>query len=169
MPYNLTNREANPIKLEEFDILGQYIQGGLDPVDWYNNKTKSVLPGEPIIFCNQIMISKTIIYPGTFGSLVAGAWMRFLLDPAYATTVVQGTAIYFDTDLKVDGSYISGYATSVQPTNGLLLGRAIAPHAKGAEIVKSGGNAVAAKAGWKYVDVLMTLLAPTTYGTGSGL
>lgn len=175
MPYTLTNREAAPVQMEELDILGQYIQGGDCPVDYYNDTGLSILPGEPILFLNKIMISKSVILPGEFGSLVAKAWMRYLVDPELAAAILQGDPVYLDLDLADDDLYLMGYATGVEPTNGMLLGYAIAPHAKGAEIRKTvGGAAVAAgpatgsAAASLTVDLLMDDLTPTTYGTGSG-
>lgn len=173
MPYNLTNREAFPVELEQAPIIGQYIQGGECPVDYYNTTGKSIMPGEPVIFLSRLMISKSVILPGEFGSLVAGAWMRYLVDPALAANILQDAVVYFDTDLAVAASYIPGYATGVAPTNGYKLGQAIAPIAKGIEI-RLNGSSIPIAAGPASgqmpasvtVDVLLTNVSPpTTYGT----
>lgn len=166
MPYTLTNIQNNPMYLENYPIIGEYIQGGHGTeTDYYNASSKCVLPGEPLVVFGRLCISKDIILPRTFGTVVFGCWVNFLLDPALAAVIKQDANVYYDLDKKVDGSYISGYATGTQPTNGFLLGKAVGVHGIPGEITLSGKSAVAASPGDDRIFVLLTQLAPTTYGT----
>ena len=165
MPVNLTNIEAFPVAMEDYPILGEYIQGGHGTeTDFYNGSSKCILPGEPVEVFGRLGISKELILPRTFGTLCFGCWMSYLLDPDLASQILQGAAVYFDLDLADSDIYVTGYATNVQPTNGYLLGYAIAPHATPGEITKSALSAVAASTSSVRVFVLMNT-AVTKYGT----
>lgn len=166
MPYVLTNIQNNPAYLENYPIIGEYIQGGHGTeLDYYNATPRCVLPGEPLVVFGRLCVSKDIILPRSFGTVVSNCWMNFLLDPALAAVIRQGANVFYDLDKKVDAQFISGYATGTQPTNGFLLGQAIAVHGIPGEIVLSNKSAVAASPGDKRIFVQLTQLAPTTYGT----
>lgn len=122
MPLTLTNRQAQPVVLENPKHVADYIQGG-DVVDFYNMFSGSVLVGEPVILFDRVGITKRIVPPNTQGTLHFGAWAYFRLDPALAANIHQGDKIYFDYDLAV-ANVAPGYATNVEPTNGILLGHA---------------------------------------------
>ena len=166
MPVTLTNLQGQPFLLEQYPTIGAYIQGGHGTeLDYYNQSSKTILPGEPLVVFNRLMISKDIILPQTFGTLLADCWISFLLDPAMVANILQGAIVYFDVGLAVVGSYIPGYATGVQPTNGFKLGYALGRHGKGAEIPLSAKSVIAAAAGSKRVFVQMDKITPTTFGT----
>lgn len=168
MPISLPNLQANPVRMEAYPIVGEYIQGAHgNEIDFYNGRSTTILPGEPINVYGKLCFSKDVILPGTFGTVVYGpVWMNFLLNPAIATSVKikQGDLVYFDIGLADATLYLPGYATNSQPTNGYLLGHAVARHATGAEIALDAGSAVAATGGETRIFVLTTADA-TTYGT----
>ncbi len=166
MPVTLTKLQSQPFMLEQYPIIGEYVQGGHGTeLDYYNQSTKTILPGEPLVVFNRLMIAKDVILPQEFGTLLANCWVNFLLDPAMVANILQGAIVYFDVDKAVSGSYIPGYATGVQPTNGFKLGYAIAPHGITPEIPLSAKSAIAAAPGAERVFVQMDVIAPTTYGT----
>lgn len=166
MPVTLTKLQSQPFILEDYPIIGAYVQGGHGTeLDYYNQSTKTILPGEPLVVFGRLMIAKDVILPQTFGTLLADCWMSFLLDPAMVANILQGAFVYFDVGLANAGSYIPGYATGVQPTNGFRLGHAIAIQAKTPEIPLSAKSAIAAAPGAKRVTVQMEKITPTTYGT----
>lgn len=165
MPINLPNLQANPVTLEDFPIVGAYVQGGHGTeVDFYNPRTETILPGEPVVVFGRIGISKQRILPGTFGTLVFGAVVSFKLDPEQASDINQGDYVYFDIDLEDAALMMPGYASGTQPTNGYRLGHAIGIiEKKGSISLATDGSAIAAKAGASEILVLMQETA-TTYG-----
>ncbi len=166
MGVTLPNIEAQPVFLEQYPRIGEYVQGGHGTeTDYYNQTSKTVLPGEPLILFGRLCISKDIILPGHFGTVVSDCWVNYLLDPDLASNILQGAAVYYDLGLADAGEYISGYATNVQPTNGYLLGHAIGVHATPEEVNLSAGSAIAARPGDNRVFVLLTRITPTSYGT----
>ena len=164
MPIQLTNLEANPVAMEAYPIIGEYIQGGHGTeTDYYNPGSKTILPGEPVKVFNRIGISKDIILPGTFGTLVFGAWVNFVVDPDMAAEILQGALVYFDLDLAT-GLY-PGYATGVQPSNGYRLGYALGRHGTPTEVALSASSPIAATTSDSRVFVLMDPLFVASYGT----
>lgn len=155
MPIQLPNLEANPVQLEDYPIIAEYIQGGHGTeVDFYNPGTKSILPGEPVVFCNRIMISKDVILPGTFGTLVHSCWINGLVDPDIAAAITQGQEVYFDLDLAT-GLY-PGYFTNVEPTNGWHIGYALGIHGQPGEVALTAGTPVAASTSQERVFIQMS-------------
>ena len=155
MPIQLPNLEADPVALEDYPIIGEYIQGGHGTeTDYYNPGSKSILPGEPIAIFGRLGISKDVILPGEFGTVVFGAWVNFLVDPDLASIITQGQEVYFDIDLAT--GYYPGYATNVEPTNGWHLGYAIGIHGAPGEVSLSAGTPIAATTSQERVFVLMS-------------
>lgn len=143
MPIQLPNLEAHPVQLEQYPIIAEYIQGGHGTeIDFYNPGSKSILPGEPVIVFGKIHISKDVILPGTFGTLVHSCWINGLVDPALAAPILQGQEVYFSLDLAT-GLY-PGYFTNVEPTNGWSVGHAVGIHATPQEVALSAGTPIAA-------------------------
>lgn len=166
MPVTLTNIQSQPLMLEQYPIIGEYVQGGHGTeLDYYNQSSKTILPGEPLVVFGRLMIAKDLILPQTFGTLIADCWVNFLLHPAMVANILQGAFVYFDVGLAVPGSFIPGYATGVQPANGFRLGPAIAVHGKTPEIPLSAKSAIAARPGDERVFVQLEKITPTTYGT----
>lgn len=166
MPLTLTNLEAFPTQFEDIDIVGAYRQGGIE-VDYYNVTTKTILPGEPIVIFNRVGIAKQLILPDSFGTVVFGAQVSFLLDPDMVAAILQNALVYFDIDLAT--ALTPGYATGVQPSNGYRLGYAVGIHESPGNVNVNGSNIpIAAAAGALRVLVLMDNTgpaAPTTYGS----
>lgn len=166
MPVTLTKLQSQPFLLEQYPIIGEYVQGGHGTeLDYYNQSTKTILPGEPLVVFGRLMIAKDVILPQEFGTLISDCWVNFLLDPSMVANILQGAFVYFDVDKAVSGSYIPGYATGVQPTNGFRLGHAIAVHGKTPEVPLSTKSAIAAAPGAERVFVQLERITPTTYGT----
>jgi hypothetical protein len=168
VPIQLPNLEADPVALESYPIVGEYIQRAHDSqIDYYNPGSKSILPGEPVEVFGRLGIAKDVILPGHFGTLVFGAWVNFLLDPSLASQILQGALVYFDLDLAT-GLY-PGYATNVQPTNGWKLGYATGRHATPTEVALSASSPIAATTSDERVMVLMNeysgIETVTKYGT----
>jgi len=172
MPYNMSVREAYPPVLEQAPIVGKYVQGGNAPVDYYNTTGKSIMPGEPILIFGRLMISKSVILPGEFGSVVDDCVVDYLVDPALGSNILQDDVVYFDTDKGSSATLTPGYVTKTQPTNGYKLGHAIARHQQPANVWKNGSSvpiAAGPASGGRpaSVRVLVRLWpgTPTTYGT----
>jgi hypothetical protein len=164
MPITLTNHEAYPTVLEEYPIVAEYIQGGHGTeIDFYNPGSKSILPGEPVIVFGRVCISKELILPGTFGTLVHSCWISGLVDPDLSNPITQGALVYFDLDLAT-GLY-PGYFTNVQPTNGWFVGHAVGIHATPQEVTLTAGTPVAASTTAERVFIQLTAGTPTAYGT----
>jgi len=159
MPKTLTNLQANPVALEDVDIIGAYVQGGHGTEsDYYNPRTDTILPGEPIEIYGKLCFSKKIILPDDFGTVVHDCIMDFMLDPDIVADTLQNALVYFDYDLGDDG-----LATNVQPTNGYLLGYAMAVNLKPAG-VNGSGVPYAAKIGSRRI-LVKCVSAITKYGT----
>jgi hypothetical protein len=126
MVKSLQNREAQPIVLENPKRVGDYIQGGLGAIDFYNMFDASILVGEPFIMYDKVSITKNVIEPLSVGSLHHGAWMNFLADPDLVAPILFGDKVYYDLDLA--DSEVPGYVTNVVPTNGIFVGHAVTPH-----------------------------------------
>lgn len=155
MPIQLPNLEANPVALEDYPIIAEYIQGGHGTeVDFYNPGSKSILPGEPVAVFGRLCISKDVILPGTFGTLVYGCWINGLVDPDIASAITQGQEVYFDIDLAT-GLY-PGYFTNVEPTNGWHVGYAVGIHEAPGNVSLSAGTPIAASTSQERVFILMS-------------
>lgn len=166
MVLSLTHREAQPIVLENPAKLGVFLQDG-QAVDFYNMFAGSILVGEPIILFDQVGIAKRVIGPNSLGTINFGAWVNFLLDPALAADIHQGDKVYFDYDLAV-ANVTSGYATGVEPTNGILLGHATITSKE--YTLGTGNKPIAANTSAEYCAVkmhnqVMSSGAGTVFGT----
>jgi hypothetical protein len=152
MPLSTPKRDSIPLVLENPVKIGNFLQQA-DAVDFYNMFTTSILVGEPILLFDKVGISKIVVPGNTVGTVNFGAWMHFLLDPALAANIHQGDKVYFDYDLAV-ADVSPGYATQVEPTNGVLLGHATILHGKDL-VLGTGSKPIAATTNDKYVAVRM--------------
>lgn len=152
MVKTLTNRQAQPIVLENPEKVGVFLQGG-DAVDFYNMFSGSILVGEPVVLFDKVGITKVVVGPKAQGTINFGAWVNFLVDPAHVGNILQGDKVYYDVDLA--DSEVPGYVTSVEPTNGIFLGHATIM--KDQTLALGAGDVpIAATADSKYVAVKMT-------------
>ena len=155
MTKTLTNREAQPIVLENPKKVGVFVQQG-DAVDFYNMFDASIIVGEPFIMYNKVAVTKVVVPPLSMGTANFGAWMKFLVDPALAAAILFGEKVYYDLDLA--DSDVPGYATNVEPTNGFVLGYATPSHGQVGQITldDTTGKPVCAAVGATYVGVKMS-------------
>ncbi len=107
----LANR--TPVVLENPKHVGDYIQLGNGPVDFYNMFDAHIILGEPIIVYGRVGITKRIVDPLTVGSFHVACWMNFLVDPALANPILYGDKMYYDLDLADEE--VPGYVTNVEP------------------------------------------------------
>lgn len=183
MPIATPNLAANPVQLEQYtppSILRQ--QSGLI-IPFYNeNDEGTLLPGEPLIFCNRVcLVHKHPILPGKWGSVIVDWIASFLLPADWASSIIQGQLVYWDTDEDVvtlinnnisqTGSSTPvagiGAATDTLPTNGFILGRAVGNKMYN-NTEDGNGDLPVAGASDSRVMVVSLPGAATWYGTSGG-
>lgn len=139
---------------DEVPVAGIY-RDQHDMVNYVNpSAVNTILPGEPILFMERVMISKEPIFPASVGTLCAGCIVDVVLDPALVGNIDQGEQVYWSTALA-DADAPSGRATNVAPTagNGFSLGYAVVIPNTYENVVFDAGTPVAAQAGDAFVRV----------------
>lgn len=135
MTKDLANRYAHPVRMEEPEVVGAFIQQG-DAVDFYNMMDEDILVGEPFIVYGKIAMTKKIVLRGNVGTANFGGWYDMLVDPNLANPILYGQKVYYDLGLADTDS--PGYVTNVAPTNGYWLGWATTPHGQPGRVLLDG-------------------------------
>lgn len=168
MPKALPFREAVPISLEEVVRHSSLVQPGpgFGTIDMANTNTMCLLPGEPLWKFNRIWFTEKVILPGHMFSAHTGQVRDFLLNSDEAEEIAEGDNVYFDYDLADEDAGVVGYASSQQPTNGLLLGIALCkPYDRAAMPTDYSGDPLASSPGSRTVRVLVFSTTGTKWGT----
>lgn len=126
MPIDQPNLEANPVRLEENVTVCSH-KGDGEYFQFYNNGNTTYQDGEPFVHGGAVCIAQGRILPGQVGAVLTNFLVLVPVDPDFAGgNVNQGVLIYIDQEIVDDANPI-GYATSVEPDDGFVLGRLVCP------------------------------------------
>lgn len=172
-------RNAGTIEQERFLGPGKIRQAGQLLLPYFNSSTTlSILPGQPIVAYNRIVVAEKLIPPQQIGTVLSDWVCEFLIKPDLAgANILQDALVYWNTTLnfvqRLDnnvaaGTVVSGIgaATNAQPgaSAGFLLGRAIADRESMSALNIVSNSLVVAVAGTsKWITVASLPGAATVY------
>jgi len=95
-------------------------------VPYYNpSTTLAFIAGEPIIYNGMVCVSSKLILPSKMGEVYTNWLADFMLDPAHSGDILANATLWWSYDVDaITGN--EGAVVASAPTNGFILGRAIA-------------------------------------------
>lgn len=93
---------------------------------YYNpSATLAFLAGEPIVYNGMVCVSSKLILPSKMGEVYTNWLCDFMLDPAHTGDILANATLWWSYDVDaITGN--EGAVVASAPTNGFILGRAVA-------------------------------------------
>ena len=131
-------------------------------VPYYNpSETLAFLAGEPIIYNGMVCVSSKLILPSKMGEVYTNWLADFMLDPAHSGDILANATLWWSYDVDaITGN--EGAVVASAPTNGFILGRAIA---KVEDSVDGSNKKIVATTGSVWVRVASIQEPHTAIGT----
>ena len=131
-------------------------------VPYYNpSTTLAFIAGEPIIYNGMVCVSSKLILPSKMGEVYTNWLADFMLDPAHSGDILANATLWWSYDVDaITGN--EGAVVASAPTNGFILGRAIA---KVEDSVDGSNKKIVATTGSVWVRVASIQEPHTAIGT----
>jgi hypothetical protein len=125
MPTAVTNYTNNNwiTKVGTAGIIRQH--GGLLMNYWNRSTTLAIMPGEPIIINQMVCVCSKLILPSSMGEVYTNWICDFRMNPAHTGDVLANDQLWWSYDVEALQDNV-GCAVASAPTNGFILGRAVA-------------------------------------------
>jgi len=165
MPVSTPNRVADPVLLESYDPPCVIKQSGELSVNYYNSLTTTILQGEPVLIGGRVGIAQSAIHPGRMGSVVMDWIVEARIGGTLGADILQNDTVWWSYDVT---SVVAGVGGAVRaaPTNGFILGTAVAP--AGNFVLNGSSKAIACANGTTsagFVRVMCSSIASPAIGT----
>lgn len=99
--------------------------GGL-LMNYFNRSTTlAIVPGEPIIINQMVCVSSKLILPNSMGEVYTNWICDFRMNPAHTGDVLANDQLWWSYDVEALVDNV-GCVVAAAPTNGFILGRAVA-------------------------------------------
>ncbi len=93
---------------------------------YYNpSATLALIAGEPIVYNGMVCVSSKLILPSQMGEVYTNWLCDFRMDPAHTGDVLANATLWWSYDVEAIQDNV-GCVVASAPTNGFILGRAIA-------------------------------------------
>lgn len=125
MPVSTPIRAAVPTLFERYDPPAVIRHAGELQTRYYNKTGSTLLQGEPVLLGNRIGLCAAVILPNETGGVVLDWIADFRCDPALAADILAEDQVWWSYDITTVVAGVGG-AVRAAPTNGFLLGRAVA-------------------------------------------
>lgn len=165
MPVSTPNRVNQPVMLERFDPPAVVRQAGEIVVQYYNRTGSTILQGEPVFVGGRVGLAENVILPNQIGQVIMDWVADLRVNPALGAAVLVGATVWWSYDITTVAAGVGG-AVSTAPTNGFIIGVAIAPPYGPSEIRIGGTNQlIAAAPGDAFIRVMSNYEPVTAIGT----
>lgn len=165
MPVSTPNRVADPVVLERYDAPA-VIRSSAGLLVTYRNVTgNTILQGEPVLIGARVGLAQSVILPGKQGTVVMDWIADFRLPAAHTGNIIQGASVWWSYDVTSVVAGVGGAVASA-PTNGILLGYAVATPED--DRVDGSSKQICAATGDTFVRVMARPDASVAIGTVPG-
>lgn len=167
MPISTPNRVADPVMLERYEPPCVLKQTGELSVNYHNTTGNTILQGEPVRLGGRIGIAQSAILPGQQGAVIMDWVVEAAIGGTLGADILQDDTVWWSYDVTSVATSAVGGAVRAAPTNGFILGTALAPPSK-TSTLNGSSKAIAAASGSAFptrVRVMCNSVASPAIGT----